>query len=405
MKRAAVGMAVAAGALVTGNAAWATNGMLPHCTGIINCGMGGAGIAMATDATNLAINPALVGKLKDNELSVSMGWFHPDRSMYPAGGQMANKTTGPQDSQVTDYPDGSLAGNYRINPEWAVGVALFSAGGGETKYDKSRTGNLGNGNNNNFDREVRIRMGNMAIGGAYTPNQDFSLGGSVILAYQDFKSDMMTGSQAVTSGKDALDTSFGWGVRIGATYDFDPKVSIGITGSTPIYYQRLDKYRDLFIGSIDQPGQMGIGTALHPTSDLDVLFDMKYVMWHTVRAIGREPSDGGFGWKNQTIFSLGAQYRIDPTWTVRAGWNYGRSPIDEQHVFANLLFPAVVEHHVTAGASYAINERWEISGAGYYAPRVGMTDNGSGDSYSAAGRNSSVEMSQYGAQMGLRWKF
>lgn len=65
----------------------------------------------------------------------------------------------------------------------------------------------------------------------------------------------------------------------------------------------------------------------------------------------------------------------------------------------------MIEHHFTAGATYAISDRWEVSGSAYFAPKVTQTDPGTGDMFSQFGGGTVITMKQYGGQVGLRWKF
>ncbi|MBI5163708.1 MAG: outer membrane protein transport protein [Magnetospirillum sp.] len=396
--------AMAVGMVMASGSAMATNGMLPHCVGVHNCGTGGAGMAQATDASNLAINPALLGKLKGSEVSLSAGWFHPERSLKPGTGSFSNTAGGAQSSQVEDYPDGALGISYKASPEWSFGMALYSGGGGETKYTKSRVG-AGGGITNNYDLGVRIRMGNLATGVSWTPSPTQSYGASLILGYQDFNSDMANATFAVTQGRGQLEKVYGWGARVGGLWDVAPWVTLAATAQTPIMYKRLEKYHDLFLGAIEQPGNLGVGTSFHIGDSLNLMADYKLLMWNRVRAIGTGPAAGGFGWQNQPVYMLGASYDVVPAWTIRAGWNYGPSPIPEDTTFANGLFPAVVEHHFTLGTSIRLGPQWEISGAGYYAPEHSQTDPGTGDGYSIGGKGTTIDMSQYGAQMGVKFKF
>jgi long-chain fatty acid transport protein len=60
-------------------------------------------------------------------------------------------------------------------------------------------------------------------------------------------------------------------------------------------------------------------------------------------------------WDDQWVVALGLEYALNAAHTLRAGYNYGKSPVPD----ANLspLFPAIVEHHVTFGYAFT-TERW-----------------------------------------------
>ena len=57
----------------------------------------------------------------------------------------------------------------------------------------------------------------------------------------------------------------------------------------------------------------------------------------------------------------------DGALSLRAGYNYGKMPLDPDRAFENLAFPAVSEHHVTAGAGYAFSDRLAVNVAWVYA--------------------------------------
>ncbi|MGQ0664913.1 MAG: hypothetical protein ACT4P2_15300 [Pseudomonadota bacterium] len=112
-----------------------------------------------------------------------------------------------------------------------------------------------------------------------------------------------------------------------------------------MWFEAFDKYRDLFIGPVNTPANGAVGIAWHVTPQTDHLaFDVKYILWQAVHAIGQGPGEGGFGGKNRPVFLVGGQHRLDESSTLRAGYDYGPSPIPDNRIFANALFPAVVEH-------------------------------------------------------------
>ena len=395
--------ALAAIAAVGGvQTASAHNGMLPHCTGVIKCGMGGAGVALATDATNAAVNPALMGEV-GNELHASVGWFHTERWKDQSRRVNAASSTAPKEySQLEDYPDGALGVNYKIDSNWSVGVAAYSTGGGETKYSTNRVSNA-----LLFDTNVRIRMFQVAPTIAYTtPSGKASYGLSLIYGYQDFKTNFMTSLNAQTTGNDKKDTANGYGFRVGGLWKFDKGVNLGASYTSKVQYQRLTKYRDVFIGAIDAPPIMQAGMAL---TDLlpstEVALDWKNIGWSKVFAINTTPQNGGFGWEDQNVFMIGVQHHLTDAFTLRAGYSYADAPFDNDKVFANLMFPAINQHHITVGAGFQITDAIALNGSAYYSPEETMTDPGSGDIYSVRGNQTEIGHMQYGAMAGLSWKF
>ena len=116
---------------------------------------------------------------------------------------------------------------------------------------------------------------------------------------------------------------------------------------------------------LDMPRQFAFGVNFRPIRKLRLEADVRWINYHDVM---NEPSVSGlamdkwpFHWDNQWVYALGAEYYATRALTLRAGFNYAKSPIEDSDLNANIVAPAVVETHVTAGASYKINRNLELS--------------------------------------------
>jgi long-chain fatty acid transport protein len=67
----------------------------------------------------------------------------------------------------------------------------------------------------------------------------------------------------------------------------------------------------------------------------------------------------------------------------------------------NLLAPGVIEHHITGGASYRVNDNSTLNVAAFYAPAASV----SGPNPLAPGNNIELEMSQFEFSVGWSWQF
>jgi long-chain fatty acid transport protein len=56
---------------------------------------------------------------------------------------------------------------------------------------------------------------------------------------------------------------------------------------------------------------------------------------------------------------------VNDALTLRGGYSYNENPISSSDVTFNILAPGVIQHHLTAGASYAFG-RQEFSAAYMY---------------------------------------
>ena len=391
----------------------ATNGMNPICYGTDNCGMGGAGIALGGNAAGAILNPALSGRT-GRELLISAGWLHADVTGQVKGTANGNNTATPQDSEASDFPDGTIALNWKFNDQWSANLAAFPGGGGATDWPNRRTG-AGFGNNGGHDHQIRTRYFFFEPSVSYTPPQDknWSFGLGAIISYQDMKTDSLghNAAQLSAANKQKTDSSMGAGFHLGVFWQPDPILSIGATYRSRVWSERYEEYRTArtFQGPMDMPAQWGVGMAIKPppVPKLTLAGDIKHIDWQSVKSIGgKQPNEGGFGWSNQFVYAVGAAYDVTDKLTGRIGYNYGKSPIDEGHLFANFLFPAISEHHVTAGASYKLTPSWELGASAFWSPENTVTNNAAGaDSYAQAGGTTFVSMEQYGGQISVKMKF
>lgn len=130
----------------------------------------------------------------------------------------------------------------------------------------------------------------------------------------------------------------------------------------------------------------------HPR--LELLTDYEYINWSGVKALGDEPHEGGFGWEDQHVIKVGAVWSVTERCRLSTGYCYGRSPINEEVVFANSLFPAIVEHHVTFGVGFDLTEHSSVQLTYMHAFENTLRDSGKGDMYSRAGRGTEITLEE-----------
>lgn len=107
-------------------------------------------------------------------------------------------------------------------------------------------------------------------------------------------------------------------------------------------------------------------------------------------------------WKDQVVYKVGVQVQPMPELKVRAGWNYGKNPLDKSRAFENIAFPAIAEHHVSLGAGYVVMPGLEINAGATYAPKVTISGENAAEQGIAA---YSTSMSQIAIDVGAAWKF
>lgn len=260
---------------------------------------------------------------------------------------------------------------------------------------------------------------------AYRVNENHSVGASLVLAATRFRAyglgafkyfdGQVMDADDITADPEHLtnngyDYSYGAGFKLGWLGEFmDDKLTVGLAYASRTYMTKFDKYRGLFAeqGDFDIPENYGIGIAIKPMKNLVIAADVTRINYNKVAAIGnrgpgiapatstvntvngpsiniddpfglpsvtdssRETGNDagmGFGWRNMTVYKLGIQYGVNNRLLLRAGYNYGKSPIPNDQLTFNLLAPATVEHHYSVGFTYRANDNLELTGTYIYVP-------------------------------------
>jgi long-chain fatty acid transport protein len=391
--------------------AYATNGYFLPGFGIRSQGMGGVGIAYGRDSLSTAANPA---NAVNTGMRGDMGFavFNPERSARV------------YDNPATPFSPGFFNANlesdskYFIVPEMGftmplddklhVGMAVVGNGGMNTNYP----GNVFPGFDGSAAKDSRFGVDMMQllvpISAAYKVNENHALGASLVLAetrfraygFDTFNDFHISADEAHLTGN-GFDYSYGAGVKLGWLGEFmDDKLTVGLTYASRTWMTKFDKYRGLFAeqGGFDIPESYGIGIAFKPAKNLVIAADVLRINYADIASIGNrgpgmssDPAGGipafdeggcltgsdpnclgrdegmGFGWQDMTVYKLGVQYGVNNRLQVRAGFNYGETPVPDDQLAFNTAAPGIVEKHYSVGFTYKANENLEVSGTYMYA--------------------------------------
>ena len=400
-------LAAAAALACVSLSAHATNGYFLPGFGVQSMSMGGTGIASGTDSLSAGTNPAnlsWVGMRGDFDFIL----FNPNRyakvgpSVYGFG--TPNNQYEKSGDSLFEFPNLGFA--MPLTDRLSVGVAFLANGGMNTTYNPNFYGNYASNASRPPNSTIGVDLMQLLIplSVSFKPTETQSVGFSLIPAVQRFRArglenfvsfGLSSDPQHVTGQGAQL--SYGFGARVGWIGHFvDNKVDLGATYSTKIYMSKLGGYKGLFAGggSFDIPANYGVGLALHPTKQWTLAFDITRIMYADVPAVGNLgpgynntnpniltmsnfvnpvcanspyclglPDGLGFGWKNQTVYKFGLAYQLNQQWTVKAGYNYGHSPIPNNQITFNELAPATVERHYSAGFTWkSPSSPLEVSG-------------------------------------------
>lgn len=428
--------AAVAVALLSTNASYATNGMFMIGTGAKARSMGGVGITMNHDVFTTVANPATMTQIEGNRFDIGADIFKVSAETTMGTGD--NKIT--QESK-TDFL--TIAEGVYVMPalgatwnkgDLSYGFTMVPVGGGGSRYTTNLF-NCANSTPKNCDDELGVNLMVMNINPtvALKLDEQNSIGATLIIGFQVFNASGLTEFTTFTVTQDDTakltnegeDYAYGAGVRVGWLGNFmQDKLVLGASYTSQTYMSRFKKYSDLFAeqGRMNTPGNVGIGASYKINDDITVAMDINYIMYSDVKAVsnvgpdprsttGPFPVDRatnalgkdqglGFGWENQTVFKVGVIYEYNPTWTLRAGWNYAKSPINEEtDILFSIVAPAVTQNHLTMGATWQMKKDMELSFSYVHAFEFEQQ----GPTYINSQASYKMSQDSLGASFGLRF--
>lgn len=289
----------------------------------------------------------------------------------------------------TDY-DNAIWGNFALPANTQVGIfngrpvpvdASGNPAQSPTDYVTVAPDAPDNGNPNGVysaSAPTGVDLSQLFLGLTYARklNERHALGITPILAIQRFRAEGLEPFRQFSTAPDKLtnndhDWSYGLGFKIGWQGQLSDRLRAGAAYQFEIDMSELDDYAGLFAeqGDFDIPANMTVGVAIDLSDRLTLALDWQRVYYGDVAAISN-PNDTpfsspnlflgadnglGFGWSDQDIYKIGIDWRVDDQWTLRAGYSQADQVFDNAQALFNILAPAVIERHLTFGASY----EWE----------------------------------------------
>ncbi len=324
----------------------ATNGDQMLGLSAIQNGMAGAVVAAPQDATTVLVNPAGMAELniRDVRFDLGVGFLNPPRRVNGLE----------SDSNVYMMPAGAV--NFRVNERLTLGMGLggLSGMGVDFADTAAAPGNQAVVTTKQFFK--------VAPGFAYRINDRLALGATINLNYQSLALSNPAYTLPQTQG-------FGWGVTAGVVWKLADAVQLGAAWSSKQRMNALEWNTGAgkFSMRMDAPQTLALGLAWRPAQGLLVEGDVKKIWFSQVLdrvAVDRPagytgpiPAAMPFGWSDQTVFALAVQKDIGERLQLRAGFNYGKSPIGTEDVNTNIGSLAVVEKHLSLGLTRKFTDK------------------------------------------------
>jgi len=343
--------------------------------------------------------------------------------------------------------------NWQLQNDSTAGVSVYGNGGMDTQYKSGSAvlpaptspvlpltlldGTYGNGT-----AGVELEQLFINISFSKKINSKHALGASLILAGQRFSAQGLNNFGQFSLDPANLSTnqhsySYGAGLKVGYQGEVSDGVRLGVSYQSKVSMSEFDEYKGLFAegGDFDIPSTYNVGVSFDVGSSGIIVADLQRIMYSDVAAISnpisrltdgscfnalnatifagnvQTPASGagclggsngaGFGWDDITIIKVGYQFDVGNN-TYRIGYSHSDQPVPESETLFNILAPAVIQDHFTAGLTMKISGNQEFNLSAMFAPTESVKgpnpfDNGA--------TQIEIEMSQFDIQAGWAWKY
>ena len=351
-----------------------------------------------------------------------------------------------------------FAYNHLLTEKTTFGIAIYGNGGMNTEY-KSGSATLVDANSASptfgtyqefpgvygaGTAGVNLEQMFFNFNSAFKINEKHAIGGSLLLVGQRFRaqgleqfSGLSLDPGNLSGNRNSL--SWGFGAKVGYQGEVAEGVRVGISYQSKISMGEFDEYKGLFAegGDFDIPSTYTLGVSFNVGETGVIVADYQRINYTDVKSISNPiskltggscldslnatilagtfptfqpasgstclggPDGGGFGWEDIGIIKLGYQWtaaNID--W--RVGYSHSDQPIPESETLFNILAPAVIQDHITAGLTWPVSTSQEFNLSFMYALEEKVKgpnpfDNGA--------TQIEIEMSQWDLQAGWAWMF
>lgn len=373
---------IAAVLLLTAITVRATDGINLIGVGPVQQGTAGAGVASAKDSTWLILNPAGLTDV-GRQTDASFQYFKPVRTVRST----FNPGAGTQEDDSGFFiPALSASLGCCDGDNGYIGLGLYGTSGMGVDYNQPRVAGM-------RDRMTELSIAKLTLTYARSFDNGLSIGAGPVLVLSRLKTDMFNGTSS-ESGE--WDTAGGGGAVIGLTQRIGDRLKLGGSYITEQFISDFDEYDSLFNDSLNLPQQLTLGAAVQVLPHLEAALDYQWIGWGELDTFGDQ-----FGWENQHIVKAGLTWEATQALTLRSGISHGNSPIGSEDVFANALFPAIMETHAAAGLSYAFSDQLDLHLTYIHAFEEELTDSNS----AAEGGGTQISMYQNSVTLGLSWAF
>lgn len=278
----------------------------------------------------------------------------------------------------------------RVNDSLTAGIALYAPWGMHIKWDKDPAKNPGA--YNNYDAHYYRVVLTPTL--AYTVSEKLSLGAGVSLGRSETGANFIHAKYRVPFEADLTD-DFNVSYNLGALYRATDRLSLGLTyrSRTQAEFKgdlKMDGHTVTTVTlDYDHPEQVQGGVAYRFGADKNLLVeaDAVWTRWSINQEQNQRfspalpPKAPGEGpetnlvvprnWEDTTKYSLGLEWTVNPTVTLRGGYIWDPTPVPDETL--DFIWPDGDKHTVSLGAGFTFGA-FTLDIAASYANITGTRD-------------------------------
>jgi long-chain fatty acid transport protein len=324
------------------------------------------------DATDAFFNPAAMSRLEKSEILLSAGAILGSTEFDLESSGTANGT-GDGGDAAGPAAGGSAYYAHPINDKWSAGIAMVALTGASLDYDDDWAGRY-------QVQDVSIIVIGLVPSVSYKLTDKLSLGASMPVMYSELDMDVALPNPASPiAGPDGRVNLDGDDTQVAASvsalYEFSDKTRLGMRATSKFEFE--------YDGNVSSEllGQVGVTTELTmaPIIRVGLSHDLNeqwsayatwgWDGWSDMDDIFISTNTGGAtlgrNWDDTYHYAVGADYRLDKRWTLRAGIAYDTDPVDEKDRTADMPMDEQIRY--AFGADYIRDSGMRISGSLVYA--------------------------------------
>ena len=344
------------------------NGLNLNSLGSRAQAMGGAFIAIADDPSAVFWNPAGITQFDGK----TVGLYFTD--IIPSGSYKFD-LAGVDASFSKHYSAGLFAFYIPLSDNLTAGLAVYTPSGLGTNWDGKDFVTLTGGKELEWMSKIAMVTVSPVI--AYKISDTLSLGVALNANYGTMK--LKTSAGTAQYAEDS--SGWGYGVTIGVLAKPSDSLSFGLSFKTAskvslsgdVTMEAMAAFSQLFGATIPTtssftrditwPMWFGAGVAFRPMDKLTLSADIQWTQWSKEDVIvtnyennlwklifSQTPDkeeEMVLHWKDATQFRVGAEYAVNDTIAIRAGYYYDPSPAPDETM--NILLPSFNFNAITFG--------------------------------------------------------